>query len=227
MPINGDEDLQSRPSGSLLVEIVPFLVKTSRDILLLDTGLGFSKNGRLQILENLASHGIQSGDVTKVLLSHLHKDHAGGISYRDRIGHYQLTFPQATYYVQQKELAFALETGFPSYMTEEIGILENNSQVILLDGDGVIDGYIHYAVTASHSPYHQVYRVEEGGEIIFFGADDAPQLQQMKSRFVAKYDYDGKKCMELRREWWEEGTAAGWTFLFYHDVKQPVYKASQ
>jgi hypothetical protein len=33
----------------------------------------------------------------------------------------------------------------------------------------------------------------------FFGGDDAPQLQQMKHRFVAKYDFDGKKAMELRR----------------------------
>jgi hypothetical protein len=43
----------------------------------------------------------------------------------------------------------------------------------------------------------------------------------MKSRFVAKYDYDGKKCMELRKQWWEEGT--DWTFLFYHDIQSPVW----
>ena len=57
---------------------------------------------------------------------------------------------------------------------------------------------------------------------VFFGADDAPQLQQMKHRFVAKYDADGKKAMELRRQWWEQGTNEGWIFLFYHDVKTPV-----
>ena len=32
----------------------------------------------------------------------------------------------------------------------------------------------------------------------------------------------GKKAMELRRQWWEEGTKEGWIFLFYHDVKTPV-----
>ena len=37
--------LKDRPAGSLLVEIQPFVVITSRDILLLDTGLGFEKNG--------------------------------------------------------------------------------------------------------------------------------------------------------------------------------------
>ena len=44
----------------------------------------------------------------------------------------------------------------------------------------------------------------------------------MKHRFVAKYDHDGKKAMELRRGWWEQGQREKWTFLFYHDVKNPV-----
>jgi len=44
----------------------------------------------------------------------------------------------------------------------------------------------------------------------------------MKHRFVAKYDYDGKKAMELRRSWWERGQKEKWAFLFYHDVKNPV-----
>ena len=63
----------------------------------------------------------------------------------------------------------------------------------------MIDDYIHYEVTGAHSPYHQVFWIKENDETIFFGGDDAPQLQQMKHRFVAKYDFDGKKAMELRR----------------------------
>jgi hypothetical protein len=67
-----------------------------------------------------------------------------------------------------------------------------------------------------------VFSIIEEGKTIFFGGDDAPQYQQMKSRYIAKYDYDGKKCMELRRKWWEEGALNHWTFLFYHDIKTPL-----
>jgi glyoxylase-like metal-dependent hydrolase (beta-lactamase superfamily II) len=220
-----DDQLQSRASGSLLVEIQPFIIKTEKDILLLDAGLGFYKNGELQLYQNLSENGIQPGQITKVLMSHLHKDHAGGISKKDNLGHYHLSFPNATYYIQEQELAFALETGFPSYMPEELSVLQNSSQVVLLNGNGIIDNYIDYEVTAGHSRYHQVFWIKEGNETIFFGGDDAPQLQQMKSRFVAKYDYDGKKCMQLRQHWWQEGKEEGWTFLFYHDIKAPVSKA--
>jgi glyoxylase-like metal-dependent hydrolase (beta-lactamase superfamily II) len=217
----GVHDLQQRPVGSLLVEIQPFVIVTSKDILLLDAGLGFEKNGRLQIHENLAEAGIDPSDITKVLLTHLHKDHAGGVS--TGTNHEQLSFPNAKFYLQERELNFAFEKGFPSFITEELEVLKQSNQIILLtEEEGTINNYIYYKITGAHSPYHQVFWIRENGKTIFFGGDDAPQLQQMKHRFVAKYDFDGKEAMELRRNWWKKGQEEKWTFLFYHDVKNPV-----
>ena len=222
VPFNEDLDnLQERAKGSLLVEVQPFLVISSEDVIVIDAGLGFTKDGTLQIHSNLAANGINPEDVTKVLMSHLHKDHAGGMS-MEQDGKRVPAFPKATYYVQKQELDFALQPS-PSYIKEEIEFLKDAPFVKLLDGDGVIDGYIKYELTGAHSPYHQVFKLVDGGERVFYGGDDAPQLQQMRSRFVAKYDFDGKKCMELRQKWWKEGEQEKWTFLFYHDVKNAVF----
>jgi glyoxylase-like metal-dependent hydrolase (beta-lactamase superfamily II) len=218
------DDLQLRPAGSLLVEVQPFAVVTPEDILVLDTGLGFEQDGMLQIHHNLLQAGIDPANVTKVLMSHLHKDHAGGIG-RSGItatNTRELSFPNATYYVQRKELEYAFEKGSGSYLTEELEVLQGSPRVVLLDGDGVLDGYIRYQLTGAHCPYHQVFWIVDGGEKVFFGGDVAPQLQQMKSRFVAKYDFDGRKAMALRQEWWQKGQDEGWVFLFYHDVKTPI-----
>ncbi len=85
-------------------------------------------------------------------------------------------------------------------------------------------GYIKYEMTGAHCPYHQVFRIVDAGSTIFFGGDVAPQLQQMKNRIVAKYDYDGKKCMELRQQWWEKRKQRRHgLFLFYHDIQTPVF----
>jgi glyoxylase-like metal-dependent hydrolase (beta-lactamase superfamily II) len=218
------DELQQRPIGSLLVEVQPFVVITKNDVILIDTGLGFSNNGMLQLHQNLINNGIQPTAVTKVLMSHLHKDHAGGVSKRDHIGNYTLSCPNAIYYVQEQEFVYAMETGYPSYMTDEFSVLENHSNVVWLNGNGLIDNYIRYEITSAHSKFHQVFWIEEDDETVFFGGDDAPQLQQMKSKFVAKYDYDGKKCMELRQQWWQDGNHEHWQFLFYHDIKTPVFK---
>lgn len=223
VPFDEDEhELKERPAGSLLVEVQPFIVITAEDVLLLDTGLGFETEGVMQLHRNMMDAGINPGEVTKVLLSHLHKDHAGGVSTK---GNTELSFPNATYYVQKKELEFAFEKGFPSFITGELEPLRQASNVVLLDGDGVLDGYIKYEITGAHSPYHQVYTIVDGGETVFFGADDAPQLHQMKHKFAAKYDYNGKLAMQLRQQWLERGTAEHWTFLFYHDIKTPIWRS--
>lgn len=227
VPFDDETDnLKDRPAGSLLVEIQPFCIVTDRDILLIDTGLGYKKGNELQLHANLKANGIQPEQVTKVLMSHLHKDHVGGVSYSDRLDNYHLSFPNAAYFVQRREFDFAEQTGYPSFITEEFQVFDTSPNVFWLhDDEGTIDNYIRYQVTGAHSPFHQVFWIEANGETIFFGGDDAPQQNQMTSRFVAKYDYDGKKCMELRNEWWAQGKKEGWTFLFYHDTKHGVVKA--
>ena len=215
-------ELNERPIGSLLVEIQPFLVVTNKDVLLLDTGLGFEKDGALQIHQNIKTAGFQPEAITKVLLTHLHKDHAGGISFG--AAHNHLSFPNAIYYVHEKELAFADQTGLPSFIPEEFSILKNSDKVQLMKGEkGQIEDYIFFEQTGAHSKYHQVFWIKENNETIFFGGDDAPQLQQMKIRYKTKYDFDPEKAAELRQQWWQQGTEEGWKFLFYHDIKTPVY----
>jgi glyoxylase-like metal-dependent hydrolase (beta-lactamase superfamily II) len=226
VPFDDDTDkLNERPVGSLLVEIQPFVVVTSKDILLLDTGLGFHdrQGSKMQLHANLEKAGIKPQDVTKVLMSHLHKDHAGGISMENN--RTELSLPNATYYVQKRELEFALQKGFPSFIPDEINALKDSAQVHLLDGDdGEIDEYITYHHTGAHSPHHQVFWIKEENEILFFGGDDAPQLQQMKVKYKTKYDFNPDMAMQLRQKWWKQGNDEGWTFMFYHDIKMPVWK---
>jgi glyoxylase-like metal-dependent hydrolase (beta-lactamase superfamily II) len=86
----------------------------------------------------------------------------------------------------------------------------------------VIDGYIKYSHSGGHCPEHIVFLVEDGGDKIFYGGDEAPQLKQLKMKYVAKYDFDGKKAMQLREGYAAQGRAEAWKFLFYHDVKSAV-----
>jgi glyoxylase-like metal-dependent hydrolase (beta-lactamase superfamily II) len=227
LPFNNATDkLEDRARGSLLVEVQPFCIITKSDILLLDTGLGYSnRDGVLQIHQNLLNAGINPLDITKVLLSHLHKDHSGGVSKEDKVlGQSFLAFPNATYYVSKAELAYGIAMGAPSFTPKEFEILTKINNVELLDNHGEIDGYIKHWETGGHSLHHQVFLIEEDEHKIFYGGDEAPQLKQMKTKYAAKYDFDGKKAMELRQEWLTQGSAAGWEFLFYHDITTPNYK---
>jgi glyoxylase-like metal-dependent hydrolase (beta-lactamase superfamily II) len=222
----GVDDIQQRSLGSLLVEVQPFVICSKNDIILLDAGLGFcNADGTLQIHQNLIDLGINPMEVTKVFLSHLHKDHSGGAIMEDSLLKKQfLSFPNAIYYVNKQEFDFAVQSGYPSYTTEDFLMLKDSGNVVFIEGSGTIDGYIRFETIGAHCPHHMALWMEEAGQIIFYGADVAPQLQQMKTRFVAKYDFDGKKAMELRSKWWSQAQEEHWTILFYHDIKTPFVK---
>ena len=222
--IPGIDELNDRSTGSLLIEVQPFLVVTDKDVIVLDTGMGFhNSDGALRIHSNLREHGYEPGDVTKVLMSHLHKDHAGCLTYADDNGLVKTTFPNAGYYIYRPEADYALKTAYPSYHPEDIEPLLATAQVKWLDGEqGFIDGYIRFTHSGAHCPQHIVYLIDDAVDKIFYGGDEAPQLKQMLMKYIAKYDYDGKKAMELRAQYAEEGKKEGWKFLFYHDVKTPV-----
>lgn len=227
MPFDTEiHELTDRPRGSLHVEVQPFLIAMGEDLILLDTGLGFpNQDGEMQIHANLRKLGISPRQITRVLLSHLHKDHAGALLQKNESGDMVPAFPEAAYYVYRPEAEFALATGYPSYHPEELRPLLDCNQVVWLDGtEGRIDEHITFRHSGGHSPQHIVFLIEDGNDVVFFGGDEAPQLKQMKIRYVAKYDFDGKRAMQLREQWAEEGRKAGWRFLFYHDIAMPEAK---
>ncbi len=225
VPFNSaKENLNDRASGSLHIEVQPFLLVTGDDLIVLDTGLGFKNaDGMLQIHQNILDAGYEPAAVTKVLQSHLHKDHCGGMTFCGDNGMVLPTFPNATYYLYRPEVEYALEKGYPSYFTKDIEEALKVITIQWLDGqEGEIDAHIRFVHTGGHCPGHIVWIINDGGETYFFGGDEAPQLKQMQIRYVAKYDYDGKKALAVRERFAAEGRKGNWRFLFYHDVKTPV-----
>jgi len=219
------DDLQERSRGSLLVEIQPFVVITQEGVILLECGLGYKiADGLLLIYKYLSLQGIDYTSVTKVLLSHLHKDHAGGVStFNKQLNKHLLNFPNAMYYVGHDELDYAINATSLSYQPEALSFLRNSDRVVFLEENGMISHSIRYEKTAGHSQHHIVFWITEKDDIAFFGADEAPQLRQMKTKYIAKYDFDGKKAMMLRTDWWVRGNVERWKYLFYHDISTPIY----
>lgn len=214
--------LEERATGSLLVEVQPFLIKTEKKLILIDTGLGFKKNNQLQLHQNIIEAGFLPTDVNEVFISHLHKDHAGGISFFENETE-QLSFPNATYFVHEDEMNYAVEKGKPSYESQDFLFLRNQEQIVYFNGlNGKITNTVSFEISGGHCPYHCCFSISENNETVFFAGDVASQLKQLKVKYIAKYDFDGKKSMEYRTELAEKGKAQNWTFLFYHDVKVPT-----
>ena len=211
----GLDDIKDRPA-SLLVDIVPFLIKTKNDLIVIDPGLGhITDSGEYQVRLNISNAGFSPDSVTKVLLSHLHKDHAGGIAYGIE-SNYQLMFPNAEYFAQQAELDFALQKTSNSYEQEKLKFLLSTKNLTFLKGDGNITNEIHYEVINGHTPFHQAFLISDGVNKYYYAGDVLPQPQQLQRKFIAKYDYDSKAAAEKRIEIGKAAAQNNWQLLFFH-----------
>ncbi|MEN2487807.1 MBL fold metallo-hydrolase [Flavobacterium sp. B11] len=207
----------------LKMAIQPFVVITDNDVILLDFGLGFVNNGVPFIYEILRKNNIEPQQITKILVSHLHKDHIEGIGYFEN-GNLVQNFPNATIYIQKREIDFALEQiNNPSYVPEILNELENLPNVELLNADsGQITNEIFYEVSAGHTQFHQVFWIKADDEIVFYGADDLPQKIYWSMHVAYKTDFDGKRARESRKKWEQQAKDENWKVLFYHDMKEPI-----
>lgn len=211
------------PRGTLFISVCPFLVRTPSDILLLDSGLGEWARGRgVEFLtEGLQQHGVEREDVTKVLLSHLHFDHAGGSVYSVD-GVWRPTFPNAEYIVQRGELDAPY--GEESDHAREIvsDVVEEAGQLALVEGSGFLTDEIEFVHTGGHTRDHQAFRLHTGGRIVVFGGDVLPAPNQINLKFHAKYDFDPERSQKERTRLTQEAADDGHLLLFFHSTSSPA-----
>ena len=206
---------KDRPA-SLFIHVQPFLVKINDTLVLLDTGLGYSnEEGKLHLHENIKKAGFKPEDVEMVLMSHLHFDHSGGMVHNVN-GKMELSFPDATYVMQRGEWETAFSSTSSSYHTDIFDFVQRNAQMKLIEGSGQLTDEISYELTGAHCPFHQAFLIESEGDKVFFGGDVLPEPEELIRKFIAKYDFDGRKAMELREEFGKKAAAENWKCLFYH-----------
>ena len=222
VPFNPETDQFKDRPGSLFISVQPFLVKMENSLVLFDTGLGYSDaDGKLILHNNIRKAGFDPDDIDYVLMSHLHFDHSGGMVHHvgDKM---ELSFPHATYVIQRGEWEGAFTNTSSSYHTDIFDFLQRNAQLVFVDDSGNFTNEIAFELTGAHTPFHQAFLLTEGEEKVFFGGDVLPEPEELLKKFIAKYDFDGRKAMELREEYGIKAALENWTCLFYHGKSKSI-----
>ena len=121
------------------------LIRTGKQTVLVETGMGNKLSERMikfygqpaKLLENLNASGVSPEQVDIVINSHLHFDHCGWNTVRDKNGRIVPTFPRAKYYAPEGEWQYARrpsERDAISYLPENYDPLVESGQMTLLKG---------------------------------------------------------------------------------------------
>ena len=198
--------------------------------ILIDTGMGHKADAKFEsiyavdhahstLVGSLAALGVAPAEVTDVVLTHLHFDHAGGATQRDEDGALSLVFPSATHHVQRAhwDWAHVSVRESASFLPENLDPLEASGR--LQFGDGAESPFpgVSYLVVDGHTRAQQLPLIEgeEGG--LLFAADLVPTAAHVPPLWGMAYDVEPLATIREKEAVLGRAADAGWWLAFEHD----------
>lgn len=170
------------------------------------------------VVERLAEKGLRPEDVTDLVLSHLHFDHAGGAVTRRADGTLVPTFPKAVVHLQRRQWEWALAPSVrdrASYLADNLEPLKQ-AKLNLFDGPGRLLPDLELLVVDGHTPGMQLLRVH-GAPGLVYCADLVPTRAHLPLAWVMGYDLEPLKVVAEKRALYAWcGAGENW-LVFEHD----------
>jgi glyoxylase-like metal-dependent hydrolase (beta-lactamase superfamily II) len=168
----------------------------------------------------LKSRGLGIDDITDVILTHLHFDHAGGATCQ-RDGKLVATFPKARYYVQRANYETASKPNIrerASYYAPNFQPLIDAGSLTLLDGpvENLLPG-ISVSITNGHTRGQQIVKVTDGKTSLVYCGDLIPTSTHVRLAWVMGYDLEPLTLIEEKRQLLTPAAEHGWYLFFEHD----------
>lgn len=206
----------------------PVLIQLDGKNILVESGLGHGKLSEKQLrnygvskeseLEaSLHEAGLTPEAIDFVLMTHLHFDHAGGLTKLVN-GEYVSTFPNARIIASQVEWD---EMRSPNIRSKNTYWKENweaiESQVETFEETWSL-GPIRMIHTGGHSNGHSILIIEDGGEMAIHMADLMATHAHQNVLWVMAYDDYPMDSIYAKEKWLPYGLANNAWFTFYHDA---------
>ena len=212
------------------------LIEHPEGLVLVDTGAGNKEDrkfheiygvenegraGRTMLEDGIMEAGYSWDDVTLVINTHLHFDHAGGNTLVDHEGTIHPSFPNARYVVQAGEHRYASranERTQASYFPRNYEPLLKSGQMEFVTGESELRSGVRVVPTPGHTPHHQSVLVESDGETLIFLADLVPTAAHLPLPWIMGYDVEPLVTLETKRRVLAQAAQGGWLCVFEHDA---------
>ena len=168
----------------------------------------------------LKKSGIDPASITDVVLTHLHFDHAGGVTKRSADGRPELTFPAARHHVQAENLKTAQNPNQrerASYLERHWRPLLEDADLKLTSGDQEVLPGVFAHVSDGHTTGLQVIRFGAGPGALVFTADMIPLATHVQIPWTMGYDLCVRTLMEEKQKLLDRAVKDEWVILLEHD----------
>ncbi len=206
--------------------------RNARRVLLVDDGIGDKWAAKLVDIYGIdrAGAGLEAGlsrlglartDVTDVLLTHLHFDHAGGTTRRTPGGGLELTFPRATHHLQRRSWQHAhapSEKDAGSFVREDFELLQHSNLLHLVEGEAQLFPDVELIVSEGHTTGQQLPRFHGDGTHLTYCGDVIPTHAHLRPSWVMAYDLLPVTTIEEKKVLLAEALEDDGILAFVHDA---------
>jgi glyoxylase-like metal-dependent hydrolase (beta-lactamase superfamily II) len=207
------------------------LLQNDARTILIDTGMGSKwdkkseqiydiNQGSLSLETELQKHGIKPEDITDVILTHLHFDHAGG-STKPENGKLVPAFPNAKYHVQKKNFDWAMnpsERDKGSYIKDNFAPLYDEGVLNFIDGNDFLDDEIQLVTVDGHTFSQQLVMIMDSENTILYCGDLFPTSSHIRLPYVMGYDLQPLITVQEKKQFLSLAAANNWKLFFEHDA---------
>ncbi|HUO14370.1 MAG TPA: MBL fold metallo-hydrolase [Verrucomicrobiae bacterium] len=224
------------------------LVRTGKQTVLIETGIGNKLSDRMikfygqpaKLLDNLAAAGISPDEIDIVINSHLHFDHCGWNTIRDKNGKIVPTFPRAKYYAPEGEWKYARrpsERDSISYISDNYDPLVASGQMTLLKGaEEIVPGIsvetfpghtAHMQAVIVRSPSARISAASHGtaeavpSPVACYISDLIPTTAHIDIAWGMAFDLYPLETIESKKRYYARSIPEKWLTVFTHDPKTP------
>ncbi|MEL7014280.1 MAG: MBL fold metallo-hydrolase, partial [Pseudomonadota bacterium] len=193
------------PTDAAKFFFTPTIVNTGSDLVLFDTGLSGES-----ITEVLAEAGYTPDMVTKVVITHMHGDHIGGLMTAGAP-----TFPNASYITAAREFDAWSKMDNERFQSNVAPLAEQ--MTMIEDGASGFSG--HTAMAAyGHTPGHMIHMIESAGQSLVLIADLANHYVWSLAypEWEVRFDMDKEAAAATRRRVLDMLATDNLPFVGYH-----------
>ncbi|MFT4734726.1 MAG: glyoxylase-like metal-dependent hydrolase (beta-lactamase superfamily II) [Algoriphagus sp.] len=208
------------------------LIEDGKKLILVDTGMGdkqsekwlsyYYRHGEGDLIQSIRNKGFHENDITDVILSHLHFDHAGGAvkwdTSRDKL---QLTFPNAQYWTHSSHWNWAMNPNLreaATFLDENLKPIKDLGHLKFIDKqEGYFGSNFDFIYANGHTEKMVMPVVKFQGKKLIFIADTVPSHAHIHIPWVMGYDVRPLETMNEKVTLLEKIHAENWLMFFDHD----------
>ena len=217
------------------------LLDDGKNRILIDTGLGTKGSEKFKTMfhivqpENplknaLSNVGFSPTDVTHVIFSHLHFDHAGGATELNEEGQPVPAFPKAEYFITEAQWKQANQPNARDRASfsqadfqplQEAGLLQ-----LIPENTNIMNGISTYCVHG-HTCGQQLVKLEDGDEALIYCSDLIPLKSHLKIPWIMGYDLNALLTLEEKTQFLAQAGDENWWLVFDHDPETSAVKIQE